>query len=174
MQLPPPEVIRNNSRPVIEQRFYKDPLFPDGFRYWLGCVTDQNGIEQVDTDVLKEARLLITSQPPLDFEELLNGFVEADRRLREGKVEYPEQKEYSGYIVVPVTTSSDEGGPKQEFEHICDCLKNDTEKVIRKWELENLDAAREFWSVSSVAIAEQTLENLWYENLHVCRCIYLT
>jgi hypothetical protein len=170
--LPPPEVIYHNGKPVIQQKFYPDKLFPAGFRYWLGCVTNLPGVERVDTGVLNEARLLISSEPPQTFDELCNGFVEADRRLREGKVDYPPLLDYSGYIAVPVTTSSDEGGCEQEYNRICGLLKDNPEAVFKRWEDENCKTAQKFWSVSSIKIAEKTLEDLWYETLHVCRCIY--
>ena len=170
--LPKPEVISHKGRYVIQQKFYPDKDFPDGFRYWLGCITDQPGIERVDTGVLNEARLLITSEPPQNYEELLNGWVAADRRLREGKVEYPPMRDYSGYIVVPVTTSGDEDGCEKAYEKICNLLEKDAKTVIGQWQEETHRAAREFWSASGVKISEKTLENLWYEVLHTCRCVY--
>jgi len=170
--LPPPEVIEHNGKPVIQQQFYPDKIFPEGFRYWLGCITDLQGVNKLDTGVLKQANISITSQPPMEYDELCNGYVEKERLFREGKIEYPPMKDYSGYIVVPVTTSSDEGGCEPEYDRICDLLKNDTENVLKKWEDENCKEAKKFWSASAVKISEKALEDLWYENLHVCRCVY--
>ncbi len=170
--LPLPDVIDYRGGYVIQQKFYPDREFPEGFCYWLGCITNQLGVERVDTGVLKEARILITSEHPQDYEELLNGWVSADRRLREEKVEYPSVKDYSGYVVVPVTTSNDEGGYEGQYEKICDLLSSDAESVLAQWKEETCKSAEDFWSASKVEIEEKVLENVWYDTLHAFRCVY--
>ncbi len=170
--LAPPEVIAHDNKFVIQQKFYPDNIFPDGFRYWMGCITDQPGLEKCDTGPLDEARILVTSEPPQDYEKLLNGWVGADRQLRDGVVDYPSLRDYSGYIAIPVTTSSDDGGCEQEYRRICKILESDTGSVLEEWEDDNYKAAQKFWSASGLTVAEKTIENLWYETLHVSKCVY--
>ena len=169
--LPPPEVIEHAGYNVIEQKFYEDPLFPDGFRYWMGCLTDQVNVEQIDTGPLNEARLLISPVTSMDI-EFVSEFMTVDQQLRDGTLDYPEPEYYSGWAIIPVTTSSDKGGPQQEFDRICKLVKKEGGSVIKKWKKESVEAARKFWSASAVKIAEPTLEDLWYETLHICRCVY--
>jgi len=169
--LPPPEVIEHNRHLIIEQKFYEDKLFPGGFGYWLGCITDQQSVEKIDTGPLQEARLLISPETAMDI-DFISEYMNIDKQLRDGTLDYPEPKDYQGWVAIPLTTSSDEGGPERQFEHICDLLKDDPESVIEQWKQQNQQAARKFWSSSAIDCSEQTIENLWYELLHVSRCIY--
>ena len=169
--LPPPSVIEHNSHLIIEQKFYEDELFPDGFRYWLGCVTDRLNVEKCDTGPLKEARLTIAPETAMDL-DFISEFMRIDQQLRDGTMEYIEPKEYRGWVALPLTTSSDNGGAEQQFDYICGLLKNNPEAVIKQWKQENNAAAEMFWSHSSIKCSEQTIEKLWYELLHAGRCIY--
>ena len=165
-----PKVISHNGFSIIEQNFYPDPLFPDGFKYWLGCVTNQPSIEHANTASLGEARLTISSVPSTSLEEM-SDYLKFDKFLREGLVDYPEQQIYDGWVVVPVTTSSDVGGVKEAFDSITNTLKADPDSVINVWDKENKTAAQQFWERSAIHISESSLENLWYQSLHIARSV---
>jgi len=169
--LPPPTVVHHARHYVIEQRFYEDPLFPEGFRYWLGCITDQANVEPIDTGPLKEARLLISPETAMTLEDV-SEFMTIDRQLRDGTLDYPQQEDYQGWIAVAVTTSSDPDGPEKQFDRICEILGENTQAVLKQWRAENETAAMQFWSRSAFKCGEPTLESLWYAVLHTSRCIY--
>jgi len=169
--LPPPTVVKQDNYPVIEQQFYPDPTFPQGFKYWLGCITDQINVEPIDTGVLREARILISSVTSQTIDDV-SEFMTVDQQLRDGTLDYSKQQDYAGWIAVPVTTSSDEGGPEQEFARIRGMLNVNSESVVAKWRRECTEESQKFWSASKVWIDEPILEELWYAHLHVSRCIY--
>ncbi len=167
--LPPPGVVNQGDFPVIEQQFYSDPLFPQGFKYWFGCITDQPNVEPVDTGELREARLFISPVRAQTIDDV-SEFMTVDQQLRDGTLDYPKPRDYRGWVAIPVTTSSDEGGPEQQFAKIKSMLTGG--EVLRIWRQECIDESRKFWSASKVHIDELALEELWYAHLHVSRCIY--
>ena len=169
--LPVPEVVEHQGNRLIEQRFYPDDLFQEGFRYWLGCFSNLANVETVDTRALQEARLMLSTEASADY-EFVKEFMKVDSKLRDGTLEYPEGQDYGGWIAVPVTTSSDTGGEVKEFELIAGMIGSDAETVLNQWEQESRDQAESFWSQSAIRVSEETLEKLWYETLHVSRCLY--
>jgi hypothetical protein len=168
--LPPPQVVNQKELPVIEQKFYPEPTFPKGFKYWFGCISDQF-VEQIDTGVLKEARLFISPVRAQKFEDVCE-FMTIDQQLRDGTLDYPKPKVYQGWAAIGVTTSSDKGGPEQEFARIQKLLKNKPETVVESWRKQCIETSRKFWSASRVQINEALLEELWYVHLHVSKCLY--
>jgi hypothetical protein len=159
--LPPPQVVHQGGYPVIKQRFFPDPLFPDGFEYWLGAITNKQHVVPVDTGPLREARLHIADLPPMSHDDL------CDVGIKESEPSHDH-----GWIVVPVTTSLDTDAPVASFQKIRMMLANHPEGVLNQWQDANLCAARDFWSRSSVRIAGPVMEPLWYETLHVCRSVF--
>lgn len=168
--LPPPEVVEVDGLPVIEQKFYPDPLFTEGFRYRLGCLSSEKCVEQIKTGPLREAQIRMAKVRSMSFENLLDMGDNED--LQKNTRDYIILPPQEGWAVAAVTTSSDPGGCEGEFARIRAEVAADPEGTIGRWRQANTDAARAFWSASSVSIAEPVLENLWYENLHATRCVY--
>ena len=167
--LPPPSVVRQGEIAVIEQNFYPDPTFPQGFKYWFGCITDQPTVETIDTGELREARLYISSVRAQTIDDV-GDFISLDEQLRNGTLDYPVMQNYCGWVAIPVTTSSDEGGPENQYVKINNLLKNGD--TLKTWKQECIDESRKFWSASKIHIDAPVLEELWYAHLHVARCIY--
>ena len=143
--LPPPCVTNAAGNWMIEQSFYPDPLFKEGFRYLMVPFIPKN--VSVDPFVMKTVRgAQLHLMPKPDLAE--------------------------GQIVVAVATSSDAGGPQEEIVRLRKGIGGDLAAAISVWEKENLVAAQAFWSKSSVSIADPLLENLWYETFHARRCAY--
>lgn len=168
--LPPPEVLTVDSLPVIEQRFYPDPLFTDGFRYRLGCLSSEKSIEHIKTGPLNEAQIRIARVRSMSFENLID--MSDNEDLQNNVRDYVHLPPQEGWIVVTVTTSSDAGGCEGEFARIRAAVDADPEGALAGWRRDTVDAARAFWSASSVSIAEPVMENLWYETLHASRCVF--
>ena len=79
--LPPPSVREVDNWYVIEQTFPPDPLFKEGFRYWMAPFAPNADIHPVDMQPIDEARIRIM---PTDATE--------------------------GWLAVDIPTSSDAGG----------------------------------------------------------------
>ena len=143
--LPPPTVKNEDGTFMIEQRFYPDALFKNGFRYLLTPFVPKGmKVESLDMGSLQEAHIHVL----------------------------PKQEALEGQIVVAVATSSDAGGPKEEIGRLRKLIGDNLDAVVPLWERENLASAQAFWSKSSVQIADPLLENLWYEIFHARRCAY--
>lgn len=139
--LSPPEVKKFDERFLIVQEFGKDPLFEDGFRYWMVPYAPGMNLQSVDMGSLEEARI---------------------RML-------PETNDTEGWLGVNVPTSSDEGGVEQEYQKVRNSLSENFPDAMTEWKTETVKAAEEFWSKSGVTIGDRLLEDLWYETLHVRR-----
>jgi hypothetical protein len=139
-----PSVRQDGGLTLIEQTFPPDPLFEQGFRYWMAPLAGEMAVEPVDMAATGEARL-----------HLLPGAEAA-----------------GGVLAVAVTTSSDEGGPLQEAHRVQALLAQNPSDRISQWADQTRRAAAEFWSKSNLRIADPMLENLWYETLHARRCAY--
>ena len=144
--LPPPCVTNVAGLWMIEQSFYPDLLFKNGFRYLLTpFVSKDITVEPLDMKSIQEAHLHIL----------------------------PKQDMSEGQIAVAVTTSCDAGGPQEEVNRIRKGIgDNHLSAAISAWEHENLSSSAAFWGKSSVSIADPLLENLWYETYHARRCAY--
>lgn len=168
--LPPPEVATVDGLPVIQQRFYADPLFTDGFRYWLGCLSSEPHIEHIKTGPLNEAQIRIAKARSASFENLLD--MSDNENLQKNLFDYVVLPPQEGWIIVPVTTSSDPGGCDEEYRRIRASATADPDAAISAWRDDTIAAARRFWSASSVSLSETAMEKLWYDTLHATRCVY--
>jgi len=143
--LPPPCVTNAVGNWMIEQHFYPDLIFKQGFRYQMvPFVPKDISIHPFAMKTVQGAYLHLMPKPELT----------------------------EGQIAVAVATSSDTGGPQDEITRLRKGIGEDLTAAISNWEQENLVAAQEFWSKSSVSIADPLLENLWYETFHARRCAY--
>jgi hypothetical protein len=142
--LPPPNTRVEPGSSWIEQTFPPDRLFSEGFRYLLAPVAPGCEVQPVDMTAVGEARLQIM----------------------------PAVGARDGSVVVAVTTSSDRGGPVEEWRRIQAACAHGLADVIRQWAVENRKGAEAFWSKSRLHVADQFIENLWYETLHARRCAY--
>lgn len=140
--LPAPAVRKDENTSYIEQTFPSDPTFPDGFRYALTPFAPDVAITSADMAETGEARLLLT----------------------------PKKEAREGSVVVAVTTSSDAGGPLEQMRRVRASLAERQAETVAEWEKANHDKATEFWSKSRIHVADATVENLWYETLHIQRC----
>jgi hypothetical protein len=89
--LPPPSVQIVDGLYIIEQTFYNDPLFMDGFRYWMVPFAPDASIESVSMLPKKEARIRIM----------------------------PKYESTEGWLAIDVPTSSDSEGVPAEFQKFC-------------------------------------------------------
>jgi len=141
--LPPPSVREVDNWYVIEQTFPPDPLFKDGFRYWMAPFAPNADIHSVDMQPIDEARIRIMPKEATE-----------------------------GWLAVDIPTSSDAGGVSSECQRFYSALAENPIKTMTGWQEEAARAAKDFFSKSSVTIADKLIENLWYETLHVRRCTY--
>jgi len=142
--LTPPSVGQDGGLAFIEQPFPPSPLFEQGFRCLMVPFAADMSVEPVDMAAAGEARLHLL----------------------------PRAEAAEGSLAVAVTTSSDKGGPLEETRRIQALLAEKPADRIAELATETQRAAAEFWSKSSVRIADPLLENLWYETLHARRCAY--
>ncbi|MCX6922028.1 MAG: hypothetical protein NT154_02235 [Verrucomicrobia bacterium] len=142
--LPAPATRHDGGLHWIEQSFPPDPLFNEGFRYFMAPFAPAHTITPTPMPNLAEARLRI--MPPVTAT--------------------------NGLLFVAVTTSSDPGGARTELEGIAYQLSADTAKAFSSLADANRRSAAEFWSRSRLSLSDSLLENLWYETLHARRCAY--
>jgi len=140
--LPPPTVQQTDGLFSIQQTFPTDPTFPDGFRYLMTPLANGIPVQHVNMDAVGEARVHLL--PPADMTD--------------------------GALAVAVTTSSDPGGPAEELSRVAGTFKEKPDEAVAKWESDTKEAAKAFWSRSSLRVEDTVLENLWYETLHARRC----
>lgn len=139
-----PLVVQSNGLSYIVQRFPADPLFQSGFCYRLVPFADNAVIAEVKMPLIGEAHLNIM----------------------------PHQDAREGWLMVSVPTSSDPGGDEGEFRRVKLLMTDKPSEIINNLERETIQKAKEFWSKSSVEIADPLVENLWYEILHIRRSAY--
>ena len=142
--LPRPVVRTEAGRPVIEQAFPPDLLFPQGFRYLLAPLAAGCAIAPVETSATGEARLHIL----------------------------PDVKATEGHLVVAVPSSSDGRGVVAGLGRVVQAIRDTPGKAIDAWAAENGAQAAAFWAKSSLRVSDPLMENLWYETLHARRCTY--
>ena len=140
--LPPPTIKEGNGVKYIEQTFYPDRLYADGFKYFLVSVGSDVSV----------------ADPCVPF---VPGHT-AQLKLS------PDRERMEGRMAVAVPTSDDSGGPEREMRRILDLGGGKFEI----WKAANRRSAQEFWSKSAVRIGDAFMENLWYETLHIRRCAY--
>ena len=140
----PPKPRQFEGLEVIEQAFFPDPLFADGFRYWLVPFAAACRIEPVAGQEPKEARLRIM----------------------------PDAGSREGWLSVAVPTSRDRGNVDGQCRRTRADLAQDPNAAMARWRSETIAESRAFWSKSSVAIADPVMEGLWYETFHLRRSIY--
>ncbi len=128
----------------IEQAFAPDPLFEEGFRYWLVPFTAGADIKPADMQPLEEARIQII----------------------------PEGDANEGWLAVHVPTSSDPGGVENECHRIRETIYKEPAETMKQWREDTIRESEQFWAKSGVTIADPIMENLWYQILHARRCIY--
>ena len=142
--LPPPSVKEIAGRQTVEQSFYPDLEFKDGFQYAMVPFTSHMKIVECPTFGSGWAALYVHDREPA----------------------------LEGTLCVAVPTSTDESGVGAEIKRITGALGDDVMGAARKWEQDNLNSAREFWAKSSVEIEDELMENTWYETLHIRRSTY--
>jgi hypothetical protein len=141
--LPAPEMRELDGRLVIEQRFYPDLEFADGFR----CI-----LAPYVTGLKIDKAVVYTG------DAVLNIFGEGDV--------------LSGELAVAVSTSTDDGGAEAECLRTRALLEPGLPAATAKLEEATVAFAEDFWGQSSVHIDDAVLENAWYEMLHIRRCTY--
>jgi hypothetical protein len=141
--LPTPGLREQDGAWIIEQAFHPEPTFPNGFRYWMVAAASAAEVEPVAYNRKVAARIFLN--PPLPARD--------------------------GWVAVAVNTTRDAGGVDTALATMS-ALRDDAESVLAQWEVENREAASEFWKRSSVTLGDALLENLWYETLHARRCAY--
>ncbi len=143
--LPDPTVTEIAGRTVIEQTFYPDVEFEEGFRYAMAPFTSDFDIEEVDTFGTGEAHLHL--------------FREKDDVL-------------SGTVGVVVPTSTDAGGVEGELKRVIDEIGADEAAGLAKLFATGHAYADEFWSRSKMETADKGIEQCWYNTLHIRRSAY--
>ena len=139
--LPGPEMRELDGRLVIEQRFYPDLEFTEGFRTILAPYVTSLGIERAD----------IYTQ-----DAVLNIFANEDV--------------LSGELAVAVSTSTADGGGEAECQRTRALLEPGLSAATAQLEDATVALAEEFGGQSSVQIDDPVLEDAWYEMLHFRRC----
>ena len=142
--LPPPTVKNFDGLPLIEQRFYPDLRFQDGFRYVLAPFVTGLSLEPVPMYDCDEAHIHMC----------------ANEAVLEGS------------LAVAVPTSTDMDGVEGELRRVSRVLASGLVDMTRQWEEDTRVSAEAFWSRSAVEIDDPLLENVWYETLYVKRCAF--
>ncbi len=144
--LPPPSVRQIDGHPVVEQKFYPDLEFSDGFRYGLAPFASD----------------LTTKSIPATMD---NGDAARIHLISEEAV-------LKGEIAVVVPCSTDKGGMEAELRRLRQQLAADLPGTLHQWETTALADAEQFWAKSAVEIDDPLLESTWYGTLHTRRCAY--
>ncbi len=139
--LPAPEVRQIDGHLAIEQRFYPDIEFEDGFR----CI-----MAPFVTGLKIEPAKVYTQDAVLSI--------------------FSDEDVLEGELAVAISTSTAAGGAEADIRRAAATLASDLPTAIGRLAAATHESAAEFWSKSSVAIDEPVLENAWYEMLHIRRC----
>jgi alpha-L-fucosidase 2 len=142
--LPAPTVRDLDGLPMLEQTFFPDLEYADGFRYGLLPVGNDARTEDV-----------LTAGNGLAMIRIL-----------------PRQGATTGSFAVVMGTSGDEGGHEAPLTEAAAELAKDFAGVAEHWRITNAASADEFWGQSSVTCSDAFVEDLWYETLHARRCCY--
>ena len=143
--LPAPTVKEICGRLSVEQTFYPDLEYEDGFRYAMTPFAGDLNVEECDTFGSGWSALHL---------------LPADAELMEGEAA----------VVVPA--SSDKGGVEGELKRVLKAVGDDFGGAAQKWANANHRSARAFWGRSSLEMNDRLMENMWYEQLHLRRCSY--
>ena len=127
--LPLPVIRNDGGLHYVEQPFPADPTFPQGFQCLMAPLAGPVNVEAPDTAAAHEARLHLM----------------------------PKGGALSGTLVVGVATTSDEGGALATLKRMRDGYK-EVDVAADKMLAETHAAAQQFWSRSSVAVADQSVE----------------
>lgn len=143
--LPPPQLRNVDGQWTVEQKFPPEQTFPDGFGYLLTPYAPDCTIESLEGGETGEARLHIL----------------------------PQIATTDSWIAVAVSTESDDDGAGAQMKRVHELLKSqDSDPLPKRWEEESRQKSGTFWSRSSLSMTDKTLEDLWYQTLHVRRCTY--
>jgi hypothetical protein len=143
--LPLPSVEGIPAHPYIEQRFYPETTFPEGFTYRLIPFAPADfEFKPLDAALLKEARIQLF---PAGIPAL------------------------SGWFAVGVATCADPLGLTVTFENLIRAgAKGGV--AVEGWFETARESAQTFWSKSSLQVAHPLIEQIWHETLHASRCAY--
>ncbi len=142
--LPAPSYVDFEGRWVIEQTFFPDLEFTEGFKYFMmPFITDGFNIDPV-------------TEGPSD-----------DKAIQM----WANDDVLTGAMCVAIPCSSDDGGCEAEASRFVADLA-DLKATFRRWHHETLDASEDFWSRSSIEMDDKTLERTWYETVYLRRCTY--
>lgn len=143
--LPPPVTGMHATQPYIEQSFYPESTFPEGFKCRLVSFAPAGyELKVLDGALLKEARIQLFPSDTTGLE---------------------------GWFAAGIATSGDPSGLTATF----DALVRQAARgpaAIQDWFAAAGRSAAEFWSRSSLQVTDRLIENLWYETLHARRCTY--
>ncbi len=142
--LPGPDVREIDGLLAVQQLFYPDIEYPEGFCYALVPFVTGLGISPQQPYSKGDAVIHIRSTE--DVAE--------------------------GWLAVAVPASSDTGGVKGELNRVAELLGDDPSTALAEWRKDANEAAAEFWAASSVEMDDPILEKLWYGTLHARRCAY--
>lgn len=142
--LDPPTTENDGEMHYIQQTFAAEETFPEGFRYALAPLVKDITIKQVPMAAVKEARLHLL----------------------------PRRDATEGRMAVAIGTTSDKEGAVATVRNVHDQLTADRDATFKTWADNNARAASRFWSKSSLRVADEKLENMWYETLHARRCTF--
>jgi len=142
--LPPPTARQLAGRWVIEQTFYPDLEYADGFRYAMMPFTTGLNLDPVDVGPGAGASIHLWGNDDV----------------------------LEGWTCVAVPCSSDEGGMEGEATRLAGLLSGDPVGVFKQWRDETHQSAEAFWAKSAVEMDDKLLEDTWYETLYLRRCTY--
>jgi len=143
--LPAPEVRRVDEMPFIDQSCPGEPTFPEGFRICAGLLCGEP--DRVDV-------------------------MEQDAWDRWARIHFNPAHPQSGWIAVPVASSSDDGGPIRTLRKLRNRICSSPEEFIAASRRRCAEAAGVFWERSRVELDEPTLQRLWISSLNILRAIY--
>ncbi len=142
--LPPPVAGKIDTIPVITQRFHPDFDSEEGFSCVLVPLSPECGINALNNDWEKEARLQIL----------------------------PDRTTVSGNIAVAVVTGDDPGLVKKQCQEIITLLGGQFTNTIQSMRNATIEAANEFWQRSEVITDDPFFNAVWYETLHAKRSTF--
>ncbi len=142
--LPAPTTRQLDGRWAIEQTFYPDLEYTEGFKYFMMPWTTGLNIDPVTASEYEDATIHLWGNDDV----------------------------LKGWMCLAVPCSSDQGGAEAEAARIAEQLSDDFVGALKQWRNETHEAAEAFWAHSAIEMDDKLLENTWYENVYLRRCTY--
>lgn len=143
--LPAPSVVQHADHWAIEQTFYPDLEYADGFKYFMmPFVTDGLIIDPVRISPSEDKAIHL----------------------------YGNDDVLSGWMCCAIPCSSDDGGCGAQADRFIDMLSGDFAGTMARWREESVAASLAFWGRSGLEMDDKVFERAWYETLYLRRCAY--